>query len=208
MKRVTAALAMLTVVGCKPALSPQVWQHYQNRTLYTCCNIHYEGDQINDANYFVGATVPFGSPVQVQSIGRNSITFLAGGTKLTLEHLYGKDQESFEQYADKVLVSEDPKLRVASVPRMVQDAIRDGRVERGMTREQVILSLGYPPSHRTPSLSASEWTYWHNRWLTYKVAFDDAGVVSNVIGRPAPTRDEAIKGDEPPPAVVPKKRHR
>jgi hypothetical protein len=41
-----------------------------------------------------------------------------------------------------------------------------------MTRDQVLMSLGYPPAHRTPSLSASTWTYWQNRWVTMVVAFE------------------------------------
>ncbi|MET0151571.1 MAG: hypothetical protein ABW298_03030 [Candidatus Binatia bacterium] len=31
-----------------------------------------------------------------------------------------------------------------------------------------------------------QWTYWYNRWVTYKVVFDDAGEVGEVVGRPAP----------------------
>jgi len=62
-----------------------------------------------------------------------------------------------------------------------------------MTRDQVLLSLGYPPTHRTPSLSGPEWTYWYNRWITFKVVFDDKGVVSNLIGGDALTKHVAIE---------------
>jgi len=36
----------------------------------------------------------------------------------------------------------------------------------------VLMSLGYPPVHRTPSLDAPQWTYWENRWVSYVVYFD------------------------------------
>ena len=77
-----------------------------------------------------------------------------------------------------------------------------------MTREQVILSLGYPATHRTASISAPEWTYWYNRWVTYKVEFDDKGVVANVVGRPAPTHDQPIQPDPvgKPAAKAPSKK--
>ena len=57
--------------------------------------------------------------------------------------------------------------------------------------EQVLLSVGYPPTHRTPSINAPEWIYWNNRWMTYKVVFDDRGMVTYTIGS-APTRNEPV----------------
>jgi hypothetical protein len=210
MRRLAMVLAIGALAGCKAAVPPEMLREYQSRSLMTCCNIHYETDKINDANYFVGSTLPPGTPVQVEAMGSNSVTFVADGKKLTLEHNYGTAQESLRQYVDKILVAEDPKLRLTGFSRSAQQAIRDGRVERGMTKEQVILSLGYPPTHRTASTAASEWLYWYNHWMTYKVQFDDAGVVSNVVGRPAPTQDQPIQPDPvPAPAKSKptKKRH-
>jgi hypothetical protein len=195
-------VAVAAVAGCRGrAVPPEVLREYQGRSLMTCCNIHYEGNEINDANYFVGATIPAGTPVQVQAMTSDSVSFLADGKQLTLLHRYGTEQESMQQYVNKVLVPDDPKARLATFPKSAQQAIRDGRVERGMTKEQVIMSLGYPPTHRTASTTANEWTYWYNRWVTYKVQFDDQGLVSNVVGRPAPTQDKPI---EPDPTPVPK----
>jgi hypothetical protein len=182
-----------------------VLREYQGRSLMTCCNIHYEGEEVSDANYFVGATLPAGTPVQVQSMRSDSVTFTADGKKLSLYHRYGTAQESLQQYVNKVLVSDDPKAHLATFPRAAQQAIRDGRVEKGMTREQVIMSLGYPPTHRTASTTSNEWTYWYNRWVTYKVQFDDAGLVSNVVGRPAPTQDQPIQHDPTPVQKAPVK---
>jgi hypothetical protein len=207
MKRVAVVLGIVVMAGCKPVLSPQVLQSYQSRTLYTCCNIHHESEDINDANYWVGTLVPFGSPAKVESASRNTVTFLADGTTLRVQHAYGTAQESFQQYLDKLLVPVDPRLEAASFPRAAQQAIKEGRVEKGMTREQVLMSLGYPPTHRTPSLNAPTWTYWYNRWVTYQVAFDDAGVVANVIGSPAPTNNQPITPDAPPAPAPRARRH-
>jgi len=201
MRRMAVVGVVVLVAACKQPAPPGLLQEYQSRSLMTCCNIHYEGDEVNDANYFVGATIPAGTPVQVQSMTGNSITFTADAKKLTLVHSYGKDQESLQQYVNKILVPDDPKARLAKFPRSAQQAIHDGRVEKGMTRDEVIMSLGYPPTHRTASTTSNEWTYWYNHWVTYKVQFDDKGIVSNVIGRPAPTQDQPI---QPDPTPVPK----
>lgn len=199
MKRVAMVVAVMALAGCRHAPPPEVTGRYQGRALFTCCNIHYESDEVSDANYYVGSTVPFGTPVTVENVTAHSVTFVAEGTKITLLHRYGQEQESMQQYFDKMLLAEDPKPRVAGLAQSVQDAIREARVEQGMTREQVITALGYPATHKTPSTAAREWTYWFNRWVTYKVAFDESGRVTNVIGRPAPTRDQPIKEDAPPP---------
>jgi hypothetical protein len=201
MRRLLLIGIVCLVAACRQAVAPEVLHQYQSRSLFTCCNTHYEGAEITDANYFVGSTVPAGTPVQVQGMASDSVTFMADGKKLTLYHKYGTAQESMQQYVDKVLVPDDPKVRLASFPRSAQEAIHEGRVEKGMTREQVIMSLGYPPTHRTASTTSNEWTYWYNRWVTYKVQFDDHGVVANVIGRPAPTQDKPIVPD---PTPVPK----
>jgi outer membrane protein assembly factor BamE (lipoprotein component of BamABCDE complex) len=199
MKRIAVLVMLMAGAGCHKGPAPDIAQ-YQNRNLFTCCNIHYETDEINDANYYVGTTIPLGTPATIQGATGDSVTFLADGKKLTLQHRYGRDQESMAQYIDKVFVAVDPKTRLAGYSRSAQAAIKEGRVERGMTRDQVLLSLGYPATHKTPSLDAREWTYWYNRWVTFKVAFDDGGKVATVIGRPAPTQDQAIQEDAPPPA--------
>jgi len=188
----------LVLAACHPPVSPEVLREWQTRSLYTCCNLHYEGTEINDANYFVGSTLPFGSPATVEKMTNDSITFHAGSTVLTLVHSFGRDQESSQQFFSKILVDTDPHIRFATFTKMAQAAIQDGRVERGMTKEQVIMSLGYPPTHRTASTDLNSWTYWYNRWVTYTVTFNDKGLVDTIIGN-APTKNEVIAQPTPVP---------
>ena len=54
--------------------------------------------------------------------------------------------------------------------------IRAGEVGVGMSREAVILALGYPPSHQTPSLQNQAWTYWRDRFRTFVVEFENGKV--------------------------------
>jgi len=205
MRRLFGLFVLLVVAGCTPALSPQQLAQYQGRTLYTCCNMHYEGENLSDANYYVGALLPFGSAAQVEGSGRGTVIFTANGTKFYLAHSYGAAQESFEQYLNKVLVPEDPKARFATFSPSVQAAIQESRVEKGMTREQVIMSIGYPPTHQTPDLNATQWRYWYNRWVTYIVEFDANGFVSNIIGTTAPTHNSPVTQALPAPATPSKR---
>ena len=157
MKRLLSAMILSSLFGCAASAPPEVLKAYQGRTLYTCCNMHYESADISDANYYSGTLLPAGSQAQVQNMKGRSVTFTADGHPLTLTQSYGTQQETFQAYLDKVLVADDPKAKLASWPKAVQNVVRQGQVEVGMTRDQVIMSLGYPPTHRTPSLNDPVW---------------------------------------------------
>jgi hypothetical protein len=49
-----------------------------------------------------------------------------------------------------------------------------------MSRKGVMVALGYPAAHRTPSLDSNSWTYWTNRFKTIVVEFDAKGLVAEV----------------------------
>ena len=133
-------------------------------------------------------------------VTEGAVTLSAGDLTLKLTHEYGTDEEPLDQYLAKVLVKSDPDRASPPIPKAVRRAIEYARVEIGMTHEQVLLSLGYPPTDRTPSLQDQEWTYWYNHRDRYKLVFDEAGKVAEVIGRPAPTAEVPIaNADRPPP---------
>ncbi len=192
MQRIVMILVgVMGVLGCK---GPTVSSPLTNEYRYTCCNLHYEKNEISDVNYQVGNLIPFGTRVQILEVRRNSVRFApVGHPPITYEFKYGKEAQSFEQALDHLFVSTDPhaKLeRVAAPARKgkgkgaavtptgdVRKAIDGGYVEPGMTKDQVLMALGYPPGHRTPSLDTSVWTYWQNRWHSFAVYFDGDAVV-------------------------------
>jgi hypothetical protein len=199
-------LPAVVLAGCRGSASTGPPLPIERAERFTCCNLHYSSDAISDANYWTGTKLPVGTPVRIEHLTSDSVTFSTGKVLLTLTHEYGTKKESFQQYLDKVLVASDPRPQIADYPRPVRRAIDNAKIERGMTREQVLLSLGYPPMDRTASVQDREWTYWWNRSFYYKVVFDDAGKVADVVGRPAPTAEVAIpNADQPPPAKASKK---
>jgi hypothetical protein len=194
------ALAAVTLAGCRRS-SPELSLPVRRPERFTCCNLHYSAEAISDANYWTGTKLPAGTPVRIERLTNDSVTFSTSEVTLTLTHEYGTKEESFQQYLDKVLVAADPRPRIAGYPLAVRRAIDNAKIERGMTREQVLLSLGYPPTDRTASVRDREWTYWWNGSIKYKVVFDEAGKVADVIGRPAPTAEVPIlNADRPPPS--------
>jgi len=174
----TVALATL-LAACK---GPVVPHPMTSETRYLCCNMHYEKTEISDVNYLKGTIIPFGTRVQVLEVRKSSVTFQpAGHPPLTLVLKYGKDAITMDQYLDRIFLREDPHAKLpkagkdkkqAAAAEQTRKLIEEGTVESGMTKEQVLTAIGYPPAHRTPSLSGSTWTYWQNRWVTMEVYFD------------------------------------
>jgi len=193
MRREALAIAVAVLLaGCGAKAPPEMVQHYTGRTLYTCCNIHYSDEVINDANYSDGKIVPLGSPVRIVEVMPDAITFEAAGTTLTVQQVYGKGKETPQQYFDKLFVEKNPAERVAPMPAAVQKAVKEGRVERGMTRQEVVLALGYPPIDDNPTPSSPDWKMWHSKGKSYTVKFIGK-YVDEVVGNPAPTTGKPVR---------------
>ena len=104
------AIAALMLAACH---GPSVPDPRVGQSRYTCCNLRYEKEEFNDANYQVGTLVPFGTRVQITAVGKNSVTFQAsGGPPLTAVLRYGKDNITRDQFIDRLLVADDTHTKL------------------------------------------------------------------------------------------------
>jgi len=60
-------------------------------------------------------------------------------------------------------------------------AIASGVLMLGMTKEQVVMTRGVPPGHKTPSLEFDTWQYWSNIVVSHGYIFQD-GVLTQGYG--------------------------
>jgi hypothetical protein len=173
------ALALVLAVACR---QPAVPHALANQLRYTCCNLHYEKPDITDINYLRGTVIPFGTRVQIVEVGSDRVTFeTAGHPPITLRLKYGAGTLSMDEYLARIFLVDDPYARLprsagggaeAAEADNVRRLIEEGTIRVGMTREQVLMALAYPPAHRTPRLDAPVWTYWADRDDTFRVYFD------------------------------------
>jgi hypothetical protein len=160
---------------------------------FTCCNLHYENDWISDANWSSLPMFPAGAPIKITDYGRYRIFVELDGKAMRLGLDYGRS-ESLGQFARKIVVAQDPKAKIAAWPAPVQEAVRSGKIRAGMTKEQVIVSLGYPPAHQTPSLDSPQWKYWFTRVGTFIVLWDGQGRVREVVADPGTRAGVLLEG--------------
>ena len=145
---------------------------------YTCCNLHYDGDWISDANYADLPFIPAGTPISVTKPAKDSNRAYAtiGGRPFRLGLDYGRAVQGTEQWLTTIILREDPRINNAAWALEVRQAIAQGKVLIGMTKEQAIVALGYPLPTRTPNLDSNVWRYWQNSSVQYDVYWDNERV--------------------------------
>ena len=63
---------------------------------------------------------------------------------------------------------EKQKVEVADA-----DVEEEGVVVEGMSKRAVLISVGIPPQHKTPTLDGKRWMYWVNRFRDKTICFGD-----------------------------------
>jgi hypothetical protein len=152
---------------------------------YLCCNMRTDGAWISDINYDESGkrVIPAGTPVTITGYGRQRVHTTMNGEAQDLGNDYSRDLE-LEAFARRYVVPRDPKLALARAPAKVRQAVRSQRVTRGMTREQVSMSLGWPVASENPNLASRTWRFWLGSFEEFHVRFDAKGRVSAFEGDP------------------------
>lgn len=150
---------------------------------FLCCNMRTYGDSISDINYDEQGTsiVPVGTPARITAYDFRFFNLDLAGKPQRIKNDYSRNITLID-FAKRYVVTEDPKRKIASFPPAVGAAILAGKVMPGMTREQVLMALGYPVASENPSLDAPVWRYWRDSWSEFQVNFDAQGLVKDVAG--------------------------
>ena len=150
---------------------------------FLCCNMRTYGDSISDINYDEQGTriVAVGTPARITAYDFRFFNVDLAGKPQRIKNDYSRNITLID-FAKRYVVTEDPKRKIASFPPAVGAAIVAGKVMPGMTREQVLMAIGYPVAGENPSLDAPVWRYWRDSWSEFLVSFDEKGLVKNVVG--------------------------
>ncbi|HMA14264.1 MAG TPA: hypothetical protein VKP12_05730 [Kiloniellaceae bacterium] len=153
---------------------------------YLCCNMRTDGSWISDSNYAEGGkrVIPAGTPATVTGYGRYRVRLQIDGTRQEIGNDYSRDLDN-ATFARRYVVTEDPRVAITGWPAKVQEAVRQARVTPGMTREQVITSLGYPMSSENPDLESDLFRYWLSSFAEFQLHFDAKGRLRDITAEPA-----------------------
>lgn len=147
-------------------------------TVYTKTNLHIHRNKISAINYQSGSLLPLGTKVHIEKRGRKYYELKAGSLRFRFYNHRATGMSMRDAF--DLHFGADPKPRLAELSKRERRLVRRAKVEKGMSKEAVLLSLGYPPPHRTPSTRSPEWTYWRSKMATFRVLFDGEDRVERV----------------------------
>lgn len=177
--RLTAMLPVLMLAACKAA--SLVGGSPPPLSGFTCCNLRFDGDWIGDSNLSALPLIPAGAQIRTTEYARNRIKVEIEGRPMRLGLDLDFNDLMLIEWARTIIVSQDPRERIASWPAHVRSLVAAGRVAPGMTQEQVIVSIGYPSRSQTATLDKAPWKYWHSQRGDYFVLWDEAGRLKDVV---------------------------
>lgn len=150
---------------------------------FLCCNMRSDGSWISDINYDENGKkiIPVGTPIKVTGYGHYRVKVDINGKSQAIGNDYSRDL-ALDAFAKRYVVADDPAAKIASYPKKMQDAIAHAQIVLGMTREQVLMSVGYPVSSENHNLEDKTWRFWLSSFQEFRVRFDDNGRVTDVEG--------------------------
>lgn len=153
--------------------------------LYTRFNLHYYargGDTLiaSYANYIDcpgHAFLPTNTVVEL-SPWRGGFALTVFDTNQRIYFEYHQPRMGMDVAEYQSILFATNKVSYAGLSDVDREGIEQGKALRGMSKLGVKIALGYPATHRTPSLDSDMWIYWKNRFVTTSVRFEEGKVVS------------------------------
>lgn len=156
-----------------PSIAPAFVTPVVGQTYYTRFTFRDEGDKYVATNYARGTVVPINTAVTVVSMSGDKMRLKLNdsGRTITVENQKKYTLKSLPEFARLMLAKEMTPLD--KLPPEVAQAVRDGELHKGMTKELALMTRGYPPAHETPSTEGNRWVYWSSRFIKVTVLFAD-----------------------------------
>ncbi|MBZ4421107.1 hypothetical protein [Myxococcus sp. RHSTA-1-4] len=176
----------LLALGLLTALSAQA------EVLFSQANFLLNKNQLSAVNYRnKGALLSVGTQVEVLERDDDEVRCRVVETGAEFRFVSHKSLgKNASELFSGFFSASDPAARIAALTPEEQKQVKAGELAKGMSRDAVLLTIGPPPPHRTPSLGATKWTYWSSKFFTFDVVFNAEGKVVSY-------------GDEPPPPPPP-----
>lgn len=172
---VCTCLAM--VMGCAGGSKINSPLTHENN-LKLLVNLHPQGDKLYSANFQQDGLIPRCTDVTVKTVTDKRVVFTANGQEYTYIRHDKTLHEPWQQHLDKIFGTTcTPSTGMSDID---QKGIKEGRIYKGMSKQGVIDAAGYPPTTPDP-MTSDTWTYWRNRFATFRVIFNN-GTVSDIQG--------------------------
>jgi len=153
-----------------------------NQPIYTLVNLHPDpnNNRMYSVNYQLAGFIPRCTKVHIQAFNGKVLTFNDAVDEQVYTLIKHGSPPDFPRYLNKYFGTDCDNEKVNTLSAIDQKGTEKGEALIGMSKDGVVLAIGYPPEHKTPSLNNNRWMYWFNRWNRFAVEFDSNGLVSNI----------------------------
>lgn len=153
----------------------------QIRQAYTLVNLHPDetNQRLYSMNYQQRGLIPLCSQASILSVDQTQMRFVVHETGREYSYIF--HERTYEAPEVNLQLYFGPECNPpppSSFTPLEQEGIRAGKVVPGMSKRAVILAMGYPPRHATPTLEQDQWQYWSSRFDRVIVNFKDGRVDS------------------------------
>lgn len=189
MKKISAVLtafAMILILsGCaREIIVAEVLQTPVQAQIRTAYNLWYENPtEMDTINMQKGSIIPFGTVVEVTKASDKEICFTTvdDGKKFRIEYEYKYRLQTPEEILKTVFTTRTEEDLRGNLDALTYEKVRRGIVEKGMTRQAVLLAYGPPCAIRTPDMALSSWLYPLD-FLEYKrLIFKDNKIIEILL---------------------------
>jgi hypothetical protein len=177
----------MLLLGCvtfNKALQESRLNVSQGQTVYKRLGFRTYGENViyYTNRYFGGTYIPAGSECAIQDISRESIEFTLNGEKYVLVNWIGDvSAVNVKTCFEKFFSENKSEIGLDKVNPDFREHVHEGFVKEGMTKEEVLLSLGYPAylgvkdptydDNRELILAHNDWYYFKGRKTKILIRF-------------------------------------
>ncbi|MBN2417999.1 MAG: hypothetical protein JXL81_01335 [Deltaproteobacteria bacterium] len=189
LNNVLKALVLITIFFIiNPPASKGERKFIIDGTVYLRVNIHYQEDKKDNETSYASwidpkdghKILPVNTPVKIKKWGSQSFKIIntENNTEIEFKYLIERMKMSREEYLK--YITSPSRISLDDLSDIDRNGIKEGKAFIGMTKDCILMALGYPATHRTPSLKSNTWVYWKDRSRTTAITFDQNGIVARI----------------------------
>ena len=178
-KVLTICFSVMLLIGCvsfNKALEESRLEVSEGQRVFNRVGFRtYRENVIYYTNRYVGGTlIPAGSECVIQDMSGDTIKFTFNGEQYVLVEWIGDvSAENVKPFFEKFFSKNRSEIGLDKVNPAFRELVQEGFVKEGMSKEEVLLSIGYPaylgvkdPTYddeRNLILSQNDWYYFKGR---------------------------------------------
>jgi len=163
----------------------QVGMWYLDKEIEICTNKDImqkdecieQGKSIPSVNYSRDHFIPVNTHVTIIDENRDNIIAFKYNKQNFVIDDRRRGYTGLSEYELRKKLFSTTKVDLSKFRKKEQSYIKEGEVHLNMSKEAIILSRGYPPIHRTPSLKSNVWRYWEGRFNSRNYIFENNRLV-------------------------------